>query len=83
MQTKSKRFTLVFGVDTDKTPTVIGLADDGATYTTPTASTYKYRVVGGANQYNLYEMVYDPATDTVDVFVNGVERISDYPGNTV
>jgi hypothetical protein len=28
-------------------------------------------------------MVYDPATGFVDVFVNGVERISDYPGNTV
>lgn len=28
-------------------------------------------------------MVYDPVTDTVDIFVNGVERISDYPGNSV
>lgn len=28
-------------------------------------------------------MVYDPATDTVDMFVNGVERISNFPGNTV
>lgn len=28
-------------------------------------------------------MVYDVTTDTVDVFVNGLERISDYPGNAV
>jgi len=28
-------------------------------------------------------MVYDATTDTVDVWVNGVERISDYPGNNV
>ena len=28
-------------------------------------------------------MVYDPATDTVDLFVNGVERISNFPWNTV
>lgn len=28
-------------------------------------------------------MVYDPTTDTVDLFVNGVERISNFPGNTV
>jgi len=28
-------------------------------------------------------MVYDPATDTVDMLVNGVERISNFPGNTV
>lgn len=50
---------------------------------TPTNSTYKYRVDGGANQYNTYEMVYDPATDTVDMFINGIERISNFPGNTV
>lgn len=28
-------------------------------------------------------MFYDPATDTVDLFVNGTEQISDFPGNTV
>lgn len=68
---------------TDKTPTVIALADAGTTYTAPSASPYKYTVTGGADQYNTYDMVYDPVTGTVDVFVNGVERISDYPGNTV
>lgn len=39
--------------------------------------------MGGANQYNTYELIYDPATDTVDLWVNGVERISNFPGNTV
>lgn len=77
----ARRFTLVFPIDTDRTPTVIALTD-GA-YSIPNNSTYKYRVEGGADQYNLYEMVYDPANDTVDIFVNGVERISDYPGNNV
>lgn len=28
-------------------------------------------------------MVYDPMSASVDVYVNGVERISNYPGNTV
>lgn len=74
-----KRFTFVFGLDADKTPTVIGLTTNGTTYTTPTNSTYKYKIVGGANQYNTYDMVYDPVTDTVDLFVNGVERISNFP----
>lgn len=27
--------------------------------------------------------MYDPTTDTVDLFVNGTERISNFPGNTV
>ncbi len=78
-----RRFTFVFGMDVDKTPTIIGLTNNGTTYTTPTNSTYKYRVTGGADKYNTYEMVYDPATDTVDLFVNGTEQISDFPGNTV
>ncbi len=78
-----RRFTFVFGLDADKTPNIIGLTDNGTTYTTPTNSTYKYKVTGGADKYNLYEMLYDPTTDTVDLFVNGVERISDFPGNTV
>jgi hypothetical protein len=78
-----KRFTFVFGMDIDKTPTIIGLTDNGTTYTTPTNSTYKYKVVGGADKYNTYEMLYDPITDTVDLLVNGTEQISDFPGNTV
>jgi hypothetical protein len=40
----AKRFTFVFGVDADKTPTIIGL-DSTSTYTAPGASIYKYRVV--------------------------------------
>lgn len=79
----ARRFTFVFGVDADKTPTIIGLNNNGTTYVAPTNSTYKYRVEGGANQYNTYEMLYDAVTDTVDLFVNGVERISNFPGNTV
>jgi hypothetical protein len=70
-------------MDIDKTPTIIGLTDNGTTYTTPTNSTYKYKVVGGADKYNTYEMLYDPITDTVDLLVNGTEQISDFPGNTV
>lgn len=28
-------------------------------------------------------MIYDPASDTVDLFINGIEGISNFPGNTV
>ncbi len=41
-----KRFTFVFGMDADKTPTIIGLDTNGTTYTAPGDSTYKYRVEG-------------------------------------
>ncbi len=33
--------------------------------------------------YHLYEMVYDPATKTVDLLVDGIERLSNRPGVTV
>jgi hypothetical protein len=58
---------------------VYGFTDAAYNGTTP----YRYTVDGGADKYNIYEMVYDPLTNTVDVFVNGVERISNYPGNVV
>lgn len=77
-----RRYTLTFGLDANKVPTVYGLTDANY-FTNPTATPYKYKVDGGADKYNLYEMVYDPANATVDVFINGVERISNYPGNNV
>ncbi len=70
-------------MDADKTPTIIGLDTDGTTYTAPSDSTYKYRVEGGANQYHTYEMLYNHLNDKVDLYVDGVKRISDFPGNTV
>lgn len=70
-------------MDADKTPTIIGLGTNGTTYIAPGDSTYKYRVDGGANQYHTYEMLYKPSNDTVDLYVDGVKRISDFPGNTV
>ncbi len=66
-------------MDATRTPTVYAFTDadyDGTT-------SYKYTVTGGEDKYNLYEMVYDPLTNTVDVLVNGIERISNYPGNIV
>jgi hypothetical protein len=31
--------------------------------------------------YHLYELVYDPASASADLFVDGVERLSNYAGN--
>lgn len=40
----------------------------------------QYTVTGGAGKYHTYEMFYNPSDATVDVFVDGVERISNYAG---
>ncbi len=34
----------------------------------------------GSSSYNTYELVYDPIAMSADLFINGVERISDYIG---
>ncbi|HYQ72843.1 MAG TPA: choice-of-anchor U domain-containing protein [Gammaproteobacteria bacterium] len=39
-----------------------------------------YTLQGGGNDYHLYEIVYDPSGGTVDLFIDGIERISDYSG---
>jgi hypothetical protein len=44
-------------------------------------TTYTY--AGGGTGYHLYEMQYDALNDAVDLFIDGVERVSDYQGNTV
>ena len=36
-----------------------------------------YTITGGAGSYHLYEIVYDPGTDTGDLWVDGSEVLSD------
>ncbi len=36
-----------------------------------------------AAEFHLYELVYDPATQSADLFIDGVERLSDYTGHTI
>ena len=69
-------------MDANRVPTVYALTD--ANYSSnPVGTPYQYTVTNGADKYNTYEMMYDPVTATVDVWINGVERISNYPGNNV
>ena len=39
-----------------------------------------YTVGGGAGEFHTYSLVFDPGEGSVDLFVDGVERISDYTG---
>jgi hypothetical protein len=47
---------------------------------TGTSSDPSYTVAGGAGSYHTYSLVYDPVADSADLFVDGIERISDYVG---
>lgn len=39
-----------------------------------------FALEGGGNGYHLYEMVFDPASQTVDLFIDGLERVSNFMG---
>lgn len=38
----------------------------------------EYTIVGGAGEYHEYELIFDPTSGTADLFVDGVEQISNY-----
>jgi len=42
-----------------------------------------YTVEGGAGTYHTYSLQYDPVAGSADLFVDGIERISDYTGVSV
>lgn len=66
-----KRWIMTFGTDADGDPIVkVNDQADNRTFT----------VEGAGNTFNLYEMIKDPTDGTVDLFVNGVERISNILG---
>ncbi|MBM3243139.1 PEP-CTERM sorting domain-containing protein [Candidatus Poribacteria bacterium] len=63
---------LNFGPDADGDP-MVSVADDVGAVAT-------FTLEGAGSSYNLYELRYNPITSSADLFVNGVERISDYTG---
>ena len=67
----STRFGMLFDRETDGDPSV-ELIGGGAF------------ILDGAGdgEYHLYELIYDPIAGSADLFVDGVERISNYAGYT-
>lgn len=74
-----RRFDMNLGVDNDGNPFVrlnLNILP-GPVGVGPTA------IVGdSAQDYHTYELIYDPDLLSADLFIDGVEVISDYPGHT-
>jgi hypothetical protein len=70
----STRYTVVFGSDADGDPMV--------TLITGQSTSTSFTLEGTGGGYHLYELVFDPVAGSADLFVDGVERISDYAGHT-
>lgn len=67
----SAGFEMYFDRESDGDPTV-GFRGGASTYTLDGV---------GDSTYNLYEMIYDSNSGTADLYVNGVERLSDFAGS--
>jgi hypothetical protein len=69
-------YLMMFGSDADSDPLVRlytggpGGAPEGPTFT----------LEGAGNGYHLYELIFDPVAGSADLWVDGIERISDYAG---
>lgn len=67
----NRTWRLVFGTTNTGDP-IIAVGDG---ITNPS-----YTVTGAGNSYNLYELVYDPSTQSANLFVNGKKVITGYNG---
>lgn len=79
-----QRFDVGLGLDTNGDtvvflPTSIGATGPGASLEGPGPS---YTLVGSGSSYHTYSLVYDPASQLADLFVDGILRIEGYAGNT-
>ncbi len=71
-------YRMAFGSQSNGDPTI--LLWDGGTDGSINATGTEYILQNGGAGYHSYEMVYSPVANSVDLFIDGVERISDYGG---
>ena len=72
--TGTKAWDMAFGTEADGDP-IVFLFDNA---TNPT-----FTLQGASNtEYHVYSLKYDPVSTTADLFIDGVERISNYTGFT-
>jgi hypothetical protein len=73
-------YRLALGSEADGDP--IALLWDGGTDPNDSriATGTFFTLQNGGAGYHLYEMVYDPFANSVDLFIDGIERVSNYAG---
>ncbi len=77
-----RRYDILLGVDANGDtvvvlPTTVALV--GNMWTAPGAS---FTLVGSGSTYHTFELSYDPGTQLADLSVDGISRLTDYPGHT-
>ena len=77
----TRRYSIMIGAEEDGDP-IAQLWDGTGDIPNNVLNGQTFTLQGGGDGYHLYELVYDPILDSADLFINGVERISDYAGHT-
>lgn len=73
----TRRYLMNFGPDSDGDPTVLlGTGIGSYSNTGPT-----FTLQGVGSTYHLYELIFDPIAGSADLFIDGIERLSDYTGD--
>lgn len=73
----SRNWQVGFGSEADGDPIVL-LFDGGGSH--PNFTGPSYTLQGAGSTYHEYDLVFNPVADTADLFIDGVERISNFPG---
>ncbi|MBA2707860.1 MAG: PEP-CTERM sorting domain-containing protein [Gemmatimonadaceae bacterium] len=76
----SKRYDMLFGSGSSGAPIVMLASSFVGDGKEPIAGS-TYSLSDGANEYHEYRLVYNPGDSGADLFVDGVERISNYTGS--
>jgi PEP-CTERM motif/Dockerin type I domain len=77
----ARRYDIQLGLNSNG-DTVVVLPSDllgGSNYYTPGMS---YTLAGSGSSYHLYQLVYDPTTQSASLFVDGIDRLNRYTGQT-
>jgi hypothetical protein len=75
-QDGTHEWPITFGADVGGNPLVRLPTGTGA------GTGIDYMVTGGPNAYHLYALVFDPSNGKADLFVDGIEVLSDYEGRS-
>ena len=76
-----RRYDMNFGLDANG-DTFVRLNQTIVTSPQLTGIGPTHTLVGSGSTYHLFELIYDPAEASADLFVDGVEVMSDYEGHT-
>ncbi len=79
LDTGTRRFDLTLSLNSSGDTTAHLIETVVSAQNTPGQT---YSLTGSGSQYHLFQLQFDPISQTADLFIDGIERISNYDGHT-